>query len=119
MKPFVFLPLFLLLLSSCANYENQDSYQLKVGETVDIYYSTNSCCYYCVVNESELKHLKLIDEKVVKSGPRNTDGGNSTSAFVFQAISSGEEVVKLKKVEAAEDCQEYAGQIEAYQVNIN
>ena len=108
-----------LALSSCSSYENQEHYQIYVGETIDIFYSTNSCCYYCVSNLGNLKHVALIEDKTIDNGPENCDGCNSTSAFVFKAVSIGIDTVKLKRVEASTDCEKSDSEPEIYIIEIN
>ena len=96
----------LLFISSCyqKTYENQTNYQLKVNETVEIYYSTNSCCYYCFASEQNLNHIEYIEEKTVDSGPKDCAGCNFTAAYVFKAKSPGIDTVKLKHSTANESC---------------
>ena len=96
--------LIILLSISCKEYKNKEIYHLSVGETVEIYYSTNSCCHYCLVNENRLKNLKLIDEKTVDAAPTNCDGCSHTAAFVFETISLGVDTVYLKQMVGGDDC---------------
>jgi hypothetical protein len=93
-----------LILNSCNNYENTDLYKVHVGETIEIYYSTNSCCYYCLSNEKELKHTKLVERKTIDSGAKDCVGCNYTAAFVLKAESIGVDTVKLKLLDATTGC---------------
>jgi len=111
--------LTIFLFTGCNNYENKEFYELKVGEELEIYYSTNSCCHYCLVNENKLKNLKLIDEKVVVATPSNCDGCNHTAAFVFEALSVGVDTVYLKQIVGGDDCDSSSTfEAEVYIVNI-
>ena len=100
------LGLILLMSVACSekSYVNKLNYELKIGESVEIYYSTNSCCYYCFAKEQDLKHLTFIEEKTVDSGPENCSGCNFTGAFVFKATSVGFDTIKLKSTIASESC---------------
>jgi hypothetical protein len=89
---------------SCNRYENKKRYEIPVGKTVEIYYSTNSCCYYCLANENELKHIKFVDKKMIDPGPRDCEGCDYTGAFVFKTESKGVDTVKLKLIEATMEC---------------
>ena len=55
-----FILLLALSVSACTSYENKNRYEVSVNEKAEIYYSTNSCCFYCVSNERQLKHVKLV-----------------------------------------------------------
>ena len=108
----------MLNLYGCNSYENKDKYEIKVGQTFEIYYSTNSCCYYCIVNESKLKHLKFIKRRTVDKGPKDCDGCNSTEAFVFRGESLGKEVVEIKRLGATMNCDDKEVNTEKYLVEI-
>ena len=97
-----------LFIISCTKktYENKSSYELKVNETVEIYYSTNSCCYYCFAEEQNLNHLEFVEEKTIDRGPKNCDGCNYIAAYVFRAITPGIDTVKLKHATASEPCRD-------------
>lgn len=107
MKKIIYLVFIISGIFSCQKktFENKPQYELKVNEIVEIYYSTNSCCYYCLLDESDLRHLELIEEKTVDPGPRNCDGCNYVAAFIFKAISSGVDTIKLNHATATEPCQ--------------
>jgi len=83
-------------------YKNKEKYSLSVGETVEIYYSTNSCCHYAVTNKEELQHIKFVEDKVIDSGPKDCDGCDYTAAFVFKAESKGTDTVELKRLIASQ-----------------
>ena len=100
---FIFI-LIGLVYSGCSNYENQERYEVKVGETVKIYYSTNSCCYSCIPNNSELKHVRLLEEKTVDPGPSDCAGCDFTAAYIFKAETPGIDTVQLRIVAASMDC---------------
>jgi hypothetical protein len=110
----ILLPLFLF---GCANYENQPEYEMAVGETVEIYYSTNSCCYYCFENENSLNHLTLVSRETVDPGPSDCEGCNYTVSLKFKAESVGTDTIRLKHLGAMDDCSMDV-EPELYMVNV-
>ena len=105
-----------LFIYGCNNYE--DKYEITVGETVEIYYSTNSCCYYCLSNEKDLKHVKLLETKTIDSSPEDCAGCNYTAAFVFKAESVGIDTIELKLMGGTMDCDSNDVKPEKYIVDI-
>lgn len=93
-----------LVLFGCKNYENKTRYEVSVGETFEIYYSTNSCCHHCFSNEKNLKHIRLVDNKMVDPDPEDCDGCNYTAALVFVAESTGFDTVKSYITGATTEC---------------
>ena len=87
MKCPLFLILIYLLICGCTEkvYENKPVYEINVDETVEIYYSTNSCCYYCFSEKQNLSHIEFLEEKSIDSGPDDCAGCNFTKAYVFKA----------------------------------
>ncbi len=106
MRKIIFLIFFALPFFSCEKktFENKPQYELNVNETVEIYYSTNSCCYYCLVNGSDLQHIELITEKTVDPGPRDCNGCNYVAAYIFKATTPGVDTVKLNHATANKPC---------------
>lgn len=86
------------LLSSCTDYKNKPVYQVKVGEEIEIYYNTNSCCYY-FLDEKELQYVKKIREES-KEGFKiiSCDGCTTTTGYVFKGIKIGVDTIRLKKM---------------------
>lgn len=100
----------LMLLLACKELpKNKDKYQVKIGEKVDIFYSTNSCCYYCVSNSVDLKHVKFLENNTIDSGPKDCDGCHFTAAFEFVAISAGRDTICLKHQSGSQNCSDSAG----------
>ena len=88
-----------ILLSGCKNYHNYDNkehYIIAVDENVSIYYTTNSCCYPCVVNQIELKHLNLIDNKTISKESEECAGCNYIGELIFKGNSIGIDTIELK-----------------------
>lgn len=104
----ILLLLTCLLIVSCSEktYENQKTYELTVNETVEIYYSTNSCCQYCFAEEQNLNNIEFLEEKILDNGPEGCAGCNYVAAYVFRAISPGTDTIKLKYSVASESCWE-------------
>lgn len=107
-----------LLVFGCTNYENQPEYEIMVGETIDIYYSTNSCCYYCFENENSLNHLTVVGRETVDPGPSDCEGCNYTVALTFKATSIGSDTIRLKHLEALQDCSDDV-EPELYIINVS
>lgn len=98
------LAIIALIISACNHdYTNQDHYSLSVGEKIEIFYSTNSCCQYCVTNESSLNVVQLVNDITVEQED-NCDGCNYTGAFVFKGLRKGVDTVYLNMSTAKEDC---------------
>lgn len=100
-----------LLLMSCVGlqsckhaYTNTSNYILAVGKTIEIYYTTNSCCYYCISNVDALKHVELVGTKTVDPGPKGCDGCDYTAAFIFKGKSVGTDTIKLNHQIANTSC---------------
>ena len=107
-----------LSFNACENHENKERYEISIGDQVEIYYSTNSCCYYCIANEQDLKHIAFVNKKMIDSGPKDCDGCNYKSAFIFEGKSLGIDTVKLRLSLAAEACNENNIHEEIYVVEI-
>lgn len=105
-------------LSSKKNFTNREHYEILAGGQFEIYYTTNSCCQYCVLNGSELTVVKLVDDKVVKDYPKDCYGCDRASAFVFEAIAAGTDTIYLNSREASASCYELAGEPEKYVVTV-
>ncbi len=99
-------------------YTNKGSYKISTNESVELYYSTNSCCYYCVSNKSELKYTQLVEDKMIDKGPSDCEGCNYISAFVFKGKSKGIDTVELKIVQANMDCYSNDVQPERYIIEV-
>ena len=107
-----------LILTACNDYKNKDSYVIEVGETIEIYYSTNSCCQYCVANNQELVHINLLEDKTIDPGPKDCQGCNYMAAFIFEGVSVGTDTVELKVVPASKDCYNNDVEPEIYIVEV-
>lgn len=88
--------LFGVLIYGCTNYENKERYTISVGEKVEVYYFTNSCCTFEIANFESLDNIQYLEEKSIDTGPNDCSGCESTYAFVFRAISPGVDTLKLK-----------------------
>jgi len=106
----------LLTLSSCG-YKNKPVYDLVVGESFEIYYSNNSCCYYCN-NADELKTCSLVDEEVVVQAPRDVAGGTSTYSLIFMSKTPGTDTIKLTQVSGGDTCNGLMSTTEKYIIHV-
>jgi hypothetical protein len=118
----IILPLLLLLeLYGCRKYyRNKKIYEVHLGERIEIYYSTNSCCYYCIDTISKFKNIEFLENKIVEPDPKNCSGCNYIGAFIFKAKSIGNDTIKLKfKVQSAPDSESSAEIVGKYIVSVN
>jgi hypothetical protein len=103
------------------NYTNQETYNVSVGDTVQIYFETNSCCYICVANQDKYAHLLYIGEKMVKNDNDKEGlcaGCNSTLAQLFVAKSAGTDTVQIGIYLPANPCVEGSGELDSFIVNV-
>jgi hypothetical protein len=117
----IFTIIFLsLIFQGCKNkvYNNKPIYEIGVNETVEIYYSTNSCCRYCILNEKELKHIKLMDDKLIVAEKEGCEGCSHTSAFVFLGTSKGIDTLELKNSAVSLNCDSNNVEPEKYIIEI-
>ncbi len=103
------------------DYANQETYNVSVGDTVQIYFENNSCCYICVPNQDKYSHLLYVGEKMVKAD--NNDDGlcvgcSSTFAQLFVAKSVGTDTVKIGIYLPANPCEEGRGNLTSFTVNV-
>ena len=75
-------------------FKNKSVYSVNIGDTIEIYHSTNSCCKYCQPNADKLQHLDFIGSKIVIPSKKGCDGCNWTSALMFVAKSQGVDTIK-------------------------
>ena len=101
---FTALMTLIILVSSCNNYENKTHYELKIGETFELYLDQNSCCQNCFINESSIKTIKFISDTLVDRGRKNCAGCSSTIAWIFKAINKGTDTIKIQRISMGERC---------------
>jgi len=102
MNKIVLIILLGVLVYGCKNYENKERYTISVGEKVEIYYFTNSCCTFEIANIESLDNIQFLEQKSIDTGPNDCSGCESTYAFVFKAIAPGVDTLKLKHVVISE-----------------
>jgi hypothetical protein len=100
------------------DYSNKSVYNIKVGDTLMIYYSTNSCCSYCAPNKNNLNHLKLIEERLLVPEPEDCMGCNHTSALVFVAKNIGTDTIFEKIEGPTTPCSDTLSDFNTHIVNI-
>ena len=126
MRSFISILAIGLLLLSCdssqkkeaSDYKNKDVQSVDIGDTVEIYYTTNSCCAYCSPNQGTLEHLEFIGEETVIPYPDDCDGCNRTQALLFVAKSSGSDTILGKIHSHSMDCSDTLIEFESFIVNI-
>lgn len=117
-KIFLLSVLLATLLACKKEYVNQPEYTLQKGESVEIYFSTNSCCQYCVLNTEELDAIAYEKEITVEPYPDDCAGCNFTGAFVFKAVQPGTDTIYLNVREMSKDCYDLDGEPETYIVHV-
>lgn len=118
MKKSFAIIIFSLSIISCNPHENKNRYEVPVNGKVEIFFPTNSCCFLCVANEKQLKHVKLIESRAMDTVPSDCDGCNYTKAFVFEGKSVGIDTVELKSLGAKMDCDIDLGKLERYIIEV-
>jgi hypothetical protein len=98
-------------------FSNKDFYNLKQGDTLELYYSINSCCYSCIENKDKLSHVDLLGSKVVTTSPTTCDGCNHVEAFIFKAVTKGVDTIYLIRPMATQPC-DSSNQVEMYIVDV-
>lgn len=68
---------------------NLDYYEMKVGDTLPIYYRTNTCCQFCIPKMKEIPQLKYLGNKLIYDCPFGKEGANVTASQNFLAVSKG------------------------------
>ena len=104
--------------SSEEKFENKKVYNVQVGDTIEIYYSTNSCCKYCLGNETKLLKLEYIGRKIVVPEKKGCEGCNHTAALRFVAVTKGTETIRGGIIHPLENCSDSIPDLEKFVVNI-
>ena len=83
----------ILTLTGCAGYENQSAYEIRVGEQVDLYILSNSCCRNCWLAQERVVHTGMVNERVVEE----TDhiGGSNVLAWTFEGRSPCMDTIRI------------------------
>lgn len=116
---YIIFSLFTLTILACdKEYINQPEYHLNLGETVEIYFSTNSCCEYCIINMEELNSVSFEQEITVEPYPDDCAGCSFTGAFVFKAVHPGTDTILLNVREMSASCYELDEEPEMYIVHV-
>lgn len=113
--------LLLPLLASCAPTPpeiptNKPLYKVGVGDTVPIYYTTNSCCYACFTTPSIMEYAGA--ENVVPY-PEDCAGCNSTDVRYFIAKTPGTDTIWLNILPASEPCTDTLSKQQAFVVVVH
>jgi hypothetical protein len=105
-------------LSITNYYKNKPKYSINIGDTIEIYHTTNSCCNYCQPNADELQHLVYIGSKIVIPSKKDCEGCNYTSALMFVAKSAGIDTIKDVIIPPLSECNESVANLNKYIVRI-
>jgi hypothetical protein len=110
------ITIILIFISSCIS-KNKDVYDVAVGESFEIYYTTNSCCKYCN-NASALTTCSLVTERIIDPDLDKIMGGTINFGLVFKAISPGTDTIILITANALDSCNGSLSTIEKYIVHV-
>lgn len=129
-----FIVFFLTACSNNSNYEsistgnnfllrhlfaNQERYSIRVGDTLKIYHSTNSCCPYCLPATEKLKHLVYVGKKIVLPEKDKCVGCNHTAASIFVAVSVGIDTLQSGLIKPYDICSDTIKSLSKYVVQVN
>ncbi|MEN9445423.1 MAG: hypothetical protein RIS47_2314 [Bacteroidota bacterium] len=132
-RRFISSGLLLYLLVSCAllsnimctsrqkqykTYENPAVLRASIGDTVRIYYATNSCCRYCLLNASALRHTQYIDNVLVENSEDGCVGCNATYAFWFLATEVGTDTIYCNIATASAPCNDTLSQADRFIIEV-
>ena len=97
--------LFFLTLMGCKkDFTNKHTYSLKVGERFEYYVSSNSCCPNCFLNQHSMTSIRFLESKEVSSAPGDCDGCTTWFAYVFEAVKSGQDTIKIFNINPCDTC---------------
>ncbi len=100
------------------SYKNKSYYSVNIGDTINIYYTTNSCCKYCQPNTKKLQHLEYFESKIVIPSKKDCEGCNYTSALMFVAKSVGVDTIKDVIISPFSNCNDTLKELKKYIVRI-
>ena len=103
----IFIFFILTFFQSCTDaeeFDNKKNYNIKVGEIITYYVSSNSCCRDCWLNKTSMTSIKLIEKKEVKKRPEDCDGCTSWVAYVFKGVKSGQDTIKHFTISPHDSC---------------
>ena len=91
---------------------------MQVGDTVEIYYTTNSCCQYCQPNADKLKHLKYLGSKTIVEAKKECAGCSQISELMFVATSEGTDTIKDATIGPLDNCNDTIKGLTEYIIEI-
>lgn len=111
------------MLISCNNgtekaYTNKSHYSIAIGDTLEIYYTTNSCCQYCQPNAEKLRHLKYVGSKIILAERKDCIGCSQTSARMFLAKSKGIDSIKDATIGPLDNCSDTIKDLKNYIIEV-
>ncbi len=120
MKKAMYLILVLLCMR-CAEvvpeYKNKEVYNIAIGETIDIYHVTNSCCRICVANLDSLQYTSQIDDSIIyKDG--DCAGCSYTVAISIMGIQAGSDTLRFTNQSGGSACGQEVYHSYLYIVNV-
>lgn len=99
------LLIFGILLAGCStDYTNQKYYSIKVGEEIEVYIRNNSCCGVCKTENSELKFVEHVVERVVENADSECAGCSSYSGIIYRGIKPGTDTLRIHSYSMSDSC---------------
>ena len=92
--------MFILIFSGCKEYKNRGLYNIRIGETFELYVAENSCCIYSWANAASVKSVKLLEKKLVEEADSDCDGCSSSYAWLYKGVSVGTDTIKIANIPA-------------------
>lgn len=100
------------------DYKTEAVQTVEIGDTVRIYYTTNSCCGYCSPSKESLNHLGFLGEEIIIPYPDDCDGCDRTKALLFLAKSSGTDTILGKVSSHSLDCSDSLIDFKSYIIHV-
>ena len=96
----------LLTLLICSCYRNEPSYSIQIGESLDLFVHTNSCCNYCWLDQENATHLRRTDRRVVDRADEDCAGCSNVEAWTYEGISEGTDTIRIATLQGGTACDE-------------
>lgn len=95
------------LVSCKKDFSNKASYNIRIGETFELYVSENSCCQNCWVDKTKLNSIELLNQKLVEPRDKDCDGCTSYYSWNFKGTNVGVDTIKIARICGGDNCSDY------------
>jgi hypothetical protein len=101
------LTIILFILTSCKrDYTNKKSYEIKIGQTFELYITSNTCCINCWLNKTSVKSITLDKIKSLDTPAKDCLGCTYYDAWVFKGTSIGKDTIKITQHSPTMNCED-------------